>query len=147
MGIDSGVLMTVVVSVIFAVVIVLLVHFGIRIINYGNTFRQVEHLQVGIVLYDIVHPGRFKSDVADLQGKLRLFHFDHLLGCGIVGFGALTGRHHTVDCIFIAGNLFGKVSLGLYGYGYHLFGRLFSAHENKRRENNRSVICFMSILF
>lgn len=115
-GVDMGVV-AVTVGVVVAVVVV--------VEDEVDAFGGVEHLDVGGVVHQAVHPGLFEADVANAEIGFAVAQGDELLGDGVVGFRAGAFGHHADYFEFIACNGFGEVALRFDGDGdYRLVASL-----------------------
>ena len=104
------------------VVVVMLVALAVFVSARENVdaLRVVEYLHVRIVLLQFVHPRQLEPDVAYLEVGDALAQMHEVRRRGVVCLGIAAGRHDAVDVETIAGDLLGKILLGLYGYSDNL---------------------------
>lgn len=83
-----------------------------------DAFGHVEHLQVGGVVGELVHPRLLEADVADFEIGFAPCQLNELLRCGVVGFGTAAAGDHAFHFKAVARNGFGEEAERLYGDGY-----------------------------
>ena len=105
-----------VVMVIVTVVVAVLVSARENV----DTLGVVEDFHVRIVLFQLVHPGQFKSDVPDFEVGNALAQMHEVRRRRVVSLGIAARRYDAVDVETIACDLLGKVLLRLYGYSDNL---------------------------
>lgn len=115
---------TVTVGVVVAVVIV--------VEDEVDTFGGVEHLDVGGVVHQAVHPCLLEADVADAEIGFAVAQGDELLGDGVVRLRAGAFGHHADYFEFIACNGFGEVALRFDGDGDYRLVASFAVRGSGR---------------
>src|SRR5699024_9967327 len=79
-----------------------------------HALRDIEYLQIGIILANLLHPYLLEANITDLQIRFTLSDLHHLLRSRIIRFRTLPGWNYTMDNKLISCNPFSKETLRLY---------------------------------
>ena len=110
-----GVDMPVVTVMSVGMVVVIIVEYEV------DSFGGVEHLDMGGIVHQTIHPGLFEADVSDAEIGFAVSQRHELLGDRIIGFRAGTFGDHADYFEFISGNSFREITLRFQGDGNHRF--------------------------
>ena len=77
---------------VMSVVVVIIVEYEV------NPFGGVEHLNMGGIVHQTIHPGLFESDVSDAEIGFAVSQRNKLLGDRIIGFRAGTFEIGRASC-------------------------------------------------
>lgn len=91
-----------------------------------HALRDIEYLQIGIILANLLHPYLLEANITDLQIRFTLSDLHHLLRSRIIRFRTLPGWNYTMDNKLISCNPFCKETLRLYRHRHHLSFRQLS---------------------
>ena len=91
-----------------------------------HALRDIEYLQIGIILANLLHPYLLEANITDLQIRFTLSDLHHLLRSRIIRFRTLPGWNYTMDNKLISCNPFSKETLRLYRHRHHLSFRQLS---------------------
>ena len=78
--------------------------------NQIDTAGSIEELQMRCIICQLIHPGLFKTDVADPEVGFTLGKIDKLLRSRIVRFRTATFGYHADNVEVISCNGFGEVA-------------------------------------
>ena len=90
--------------------------------NQIHSLGSIEHFHVGVVFFQLFHPGLFEADIADAQISLTSAEVDQLLRGRVVAFRTISLWYHTYHLIMVARYGFREIAEGFEGDGqYRLF--------------------------
>lgn len=102
------------------------VDIAARCLGWLDAYRGINHLHVGSVVLQFLHPSLLEADAAHFQIERTIGEFHHLLGVWLVCFRVVTIRYHYVDIYLVSGNLIYEILVGRDGNGYSRLGITFS---------------------
>ena len=100
-----GVDMPVVTVMSVGMVVVIIVEYEV------DSFGGVEHLDMGGIVHQTIHPGLFEADVSDAEIGFAVSQRHELLGDRIIGFRAGTFGDHADYRELVACNGFREIAL------------------------------------